>query len=171
MSLEKTAHLDDVASLREQLQSLQTRLSTLQGWRMKEMTDEQVDSVAEEVRDAMRTSQRHTATALCMVSRNVVQVLFVMNLDGENRQQQQWLTACISASCARHPPLALAWCNPSACSHLSLFSLIVTLALQVPCGHAQFCVKCCLQLQNCPLCRVPGVLIVQLSSFRLTRGA
>ena len=54
MSLEKTAHVDNVSLLREQLQSLQTRLSTLQGWRMKELTDEQVESVSEEVRDAMR---------------------------------------------------------------------------------------------------------------------
>ena len=54
MSLEKTAHLDNVALLREQLQSLQSRLSTLQGWRMRELTDEQVESIAEEVRDAMR---------------------------------------------------------------------------------------------------------------------
>jgi hypothetical protein len=58
MSLERTAHIDNVALLREQLQSLQTRLSTLQGWRMKELTDEQVESVAEEVRDAMRMFTR-----------------------------------------------------------------------------------------------------------------
>ena len=55
MSLEKTAHADNVLLLREQLQSLQTRLGTLQGWRMKELTDEQVESMQEEVRDAMRT--------------------------------------------------------------------------------------------------------------------
>jgi hypothetical protein len=59
MSLEKTAHLDNVAILREQLQSLQTRLSTLQGWRMRELTDEQVESISEEVRDAMRACPVH----------------------------------------------------------------------------------------------------------------
>jgi hypothetical protein len=53
-SLEKAEHVDNVTLLREQLQSLQTRLSTLQGWRMKELSDEQVDAVSEEVRDAMR---------------------------------------------------------------------------------------------------------------------
>jgi hypothetical protein len=58
LSLEKTAHIDNVALLREQLQSLQARLSTLQGWRMKELTDEQVESIAEEVRDAMRMFTR-----------------------------------------------------------------------------------------------------------------
>jgi hypothetical protein len=54
ISIEKALHQDNVSLLREQLQSLQTRLSTVQGWRMKELSDEQVESIAEEVRDAMR---------------------------------------------------------------------------------------------------------------------
>jgi hypothetical protein len=107
MSLEKTAHMDNVALLREQLQSLQTRLSTLQGWRMRELTDEQVESIAEEVRDAMRacilsTSPEHG-------SHFAAQEHFATSHVGENRLQPPWLTVFTVALFARNPLLEFVW--------------------------------------------------------------
>ena len=124
MSLEKTSHTDNVSLLREQLQSLQTRLSTLQGWRMKELSDEQVESIAEEVRDAMRMLPPSHATpagsssaltsCVCLPLTSCVclpQVRFETNRAAENRRQPRWPTAHIAASCALDAPPARAWCD------------------------------------------------------------
>lgn len=118
MSIEKALHEDNVSLLREQLQSLQTRLSTVQGWRMKELSDEQVESIAEEVRDAMRMlppprpsptpSPSPTLLKTCFV---LSQAPFETNRAAENRRQPRWPTAHIAASCALDAPHARAWCD------------------------------------------------------------
>jgi hypothetical protein len=83
------------------------------------------------------------------------QALFVTNRVGENQLRLHWLMACIVALCAQGRLHGLVWCDASVvCFFVSCF--VTVAGLQVPCGHAQFCIKCCTQLLRCPLCRVPG---------------
>lgn len=183
MSLEKTAHVDNVSILREQLQSLQTRLSTLQGWRMKELTDEQVEAVSEEVRDAMREfacarrivpHPALTSPRCRLLSRRITSEKIRGCLAGRwpvpLRRVHWHVDASLSGARCFAAPTSFqlrSHHEPFNISRHPDLPVLTPSRSQIPCGHAQFCVKCCAQLQRCPLCRVPGTRARKLTLLEI----